>query len=510
MRAKKVAKLMFVIQKGKSKKYAYAFKVRKTVYLETWVEQINNARRLTEADLRQLQVDVDDEDSSYEPLDSPSENRSTLDKGDARGDDFDFVEEQLGVGMSSNSELEKEVPVKRLPEYTPCTEPTWLNNVLHRVFLQMASLEVFHNFIKVSIDQSFESITPRPAILGEMHILEFNWGTKIFSLKNTKADYLQTGELVVETDIDYRGSLSAVLSIVLKLRARRLKVVATVTVKSLVGTLHILMPEDINGKWEMRLVRKPEFDLNVEITAGGRRLPQFKSLLHRILTKVVNDYLVYPKGIRMYIPFPGIAPEVEIMEGHKPTRAITQTKEASRRQLSSASSGQLATSSSAAVKKPEMPKLKDAPIPEDKIRQDTPDAIARKYHLKMFISRAVNLGDLEIIDELFLEECNVHGVLPINVILHGRAAIKKFVVELRTAFPDLSFTIADEVAWQSYCITARYVAKGTHKRPLWDYQPSGVERILHGVVMLKFDKSNQNVTEFWNFINPRSLYKLLN
>ena len=79
-----------------------------------------------------------------------------------------------------------------------------------------------------------------------------------------------------------------------------------------------------------------------------------------------------------------------------------------------------------------------------------------------------NFGSLLIsslvIDEVFAEKCNVHGVVPINVVLNGRAAVKKFVVEMRYAFPDLSFTIADTVAWQNGSITCRYVAKGTHKR----------------------------------------------
>ena len=38
-----------------------------------------------------------------------------------------------------------------------------------------------------------------------------------------------------------------------------------------------------------------------------------KTYFFSILSKVVTDYIVYPKGLRLYIPFPGVEPELEIM-----------------------------------------------------------------------------------------------------------------------------------------------------------------------------------------------------
>ena len=69
-----------------------------------------------------------------------------------------------------------------------------------------------------------------------MRLMEFNWGHQAPVLKNTKAGFVEpTGDLVVETDLDYEGELSAVMTIVLRLPARPLKVVASVTIARLVG-----------------------------------------------------------------------------------------------------------------------------------------------------------------------------------------------------------------------------------------------------------------------------------
>ena len=83
-----------------------------------------------------------------------------------------------------------------------------------------------------------------------------------------------------------------------------------------------------------------------------------------------------------------------------------------------------------------------------------------KAILRQFFEVLFNAGDLSIADEVaginYLNHNPVPGELP------GREGLKAFVTYLRTAFPDIHFTIEDQVA-EGDKVATRFIGRGTHQ-----------------------------------------------
>ena len=104
-----------------------------------------------------------------------------------------------------------------------------------------------------------------------------------------------------------------------------------------------------------------------------------------------------------------------------------------------------------------------------------------------------NKGDLSLIDELIAPNYVLHD--PTRPGLKGRAGIKESIAMFRTAFPDLHFTIEDQVAEREKIVT-RYTVQGTHLGPLMGIPATGKQGIITGIDIYRI--TDGQIEEAWS------------
>ncbi len=104
-----------------------------------------------------------------------------------------------------------------------------------------------------------------------------------------------------------------------------------------------------------------------------------------------------------------------------------------------------------------------------------------------------NKGDLSLIDELIAPNYVLHD--PVRPGLEGRARIKESIAMFRRAFPDLSFTIEDQVAERDIVVT-RYIIQGTHLGPLMGIPATGKRGTITGIDIYRV--TDGQIEEAWS------------
>ena len=117
----------------------------------------------------------------------------------------------------------------------------------------------------------------------------------------------------------------------------------------------------------------------------------------------------------------------------------------------------------------------------------------------------LNRGDLSAADEAFADDCVVH-ITGVPEPIRGVAAWKQFVSGLVAAFPDLHFTIEDQVAGQDR-VAFRWRGTGTHTGPLGAVPPTGKPIAIDGLILDRV--ADGRVVERWEqWDQPRMLQQL--
>ncbi|HXN00466.1 MAG TPA: ester cyclase [Candidatus Dormibacteraeota bacterium] len=96
-----------------------------------------------------------------------------------------------------------------------------------------------------------------------------------------------------------------------------------------------------------------------------------------------------------------------------------------------------------------------------------------KVNSRRFLEDAANRGSVDLLDELADPNCVVHqadGVGGNDI--RGREAFKQFLKMYYAAFPDLHFTVEDQVAEGDKVVT-RWSSEGTHNGELMGIAPTG-------------------------------------
>jgi steroid delta-isomerase-like uncharacterized protein len=104
-----------------------------------------------------------------------------------------------------------------------------------------------------------------------------------------------------------------------------------------------------------------------------------------------------------------------------------------------------------------------------------------------------NKGDLRLIDELIAPNYVLHD--PTRPGLRGRAGIKESIAMFRTAFPDLHFTIEDQVAEREKIVT-RYTVQGTHLGTLMGIPATGKQGTITGIDIYRI--TDGQIEEAWS------------
>lgn len=93
----------------------------------------------------------------------------------------------------------------------------------------------------------------------------------------------------------------------------------------------------------------------------------------------------------------------------------------------------------------------------------------------------LNRGDVSAADAAFAPDCVVH-ITGVAAPFRGVAAWKEFVTGMLQAFPDLHFTIEDQLV-QGDRAAFRWRATGTHTGPLGAAPPTGKKVALDGLIL---------------------------
>ena len=115
-----------------------------------------------------------------------------------------------------------------------------------------------------------------------------------------------------------------------------------------------------------------------------------------------------------------------------------------------------------------------------------------KAILRRFFEDLFNTGNLAVADEIVATDYLNHNAAPGET--PGREGLKQFVAAVRTAFPDLHFTVEDQIAEGDKVVT-RWTSTGTHQGEFGGIPATGKQVRLtalniHRVV-------NGQVTEGW-------------
>jgi steroid delta-isomerase-like uncharacterized protein len=114
-------------------------------------------------------------------------------------------------------------------------------------------------------------------------------------------------------------------------------------------------------------------------------------------------------------------------------------------------------------------------------------------------------GDVSVADAAFAPECVIHFTgVPDPV--RGVGAWKQLVAGFLAAFPDLHFTIEEQII-SGDRVVIRWRATGTHKGPLGEVPPTGKSISIDGLILDRIAQGR--VVERWEqFDQPRMLQQL--
>ena len=128
---------------------------------------------------------------------------------------------------------------------------------------------------------------------------------------------------------------------------------------------------------------------------------------------------------------------------------------------------------------------------------------------KQLVRRAVELiwngAKYDHLEEFITSDFVVHTSLPENQV-HGVQGIRQFYTGLRNAFPDISFTIHDQVAEGDKVVTY-WAAEGTHKGNFKGIPATGRHFRITATVIDRIE--NGKVRECWSNVDELSLLQQL-
>lgn len=202
-------------------------------------------------------------------------------------------------------------------------------------------------------------------------------------------------------------------------------------------------------------------------------IPKLKHFLFSFARQAAFTALVHPSSIRWFWPIPGRKVDVELRshkDGAKPKKATKGHTQI--------------------------------------LPRDSSDVVACKYVALEFFNNVLNLYRYERLDQLFAPDCVVYGTSFVDVPLTGRDAVLAWLVQLRTAIPDIRFFI-DELNAAKNNICIQWTARGTFTHDLWDYPATGQEMLLRGVFNMKVRDGNQLITELCIYWSLGSIYGLV-
>ncbi len=127
----------------------------------------------------------------------------------------------------------------------------------------------------------------------------------------------------------------------------------------------------------------------------------------------------------------------------------------------------------------------------------------------MLVRRAIdeiwNGGNYAILDELLANNIVIHAATPAAA-THGPEGIVGFYTGLRSAFPDVHFTIEDQIADDDRVVT-RWTAHATHTGEFQGIPPTGKRVVMTGIDIDRI--AHGKVAECWPVVDELGLLNQL-
>ncbi len=126
---------------------------------------------------------------------------------------------------------------------------------------------------------------------------------------------------------------------------------------------------------------------------------------------------------------------------------------------------------------------------------------------KMLVRRTLeevySQGHLAVVDELVASDFVIHTP---SEEIRGPEGTKQFVAALRTAFPDIHFTVEDQIAEGDMVVT-RWTARGTHTGEFQGLPPTGKQVRLAGTDIDRI--ADGKAVECWANVDELGLMRQL-
>jgi steroid delta-isomerase-like uncharacterized protein len=126
-----------------------------------------------------------------------------------------------------------------------------------------------------------------------------------------------------------------------------------------------------------------------------------------------------------------------------------------------------------------------------------------KARIRRVIEEVYNRGDLSVVDEVAASDLVIHAS---SQDIRGREGAKQYVATLRAAFPDLHFTIEDQIAEGDRVVT-RWTARGTHRGEFQSVPATGRKIRLEGTDIDRM--ADGKVVECWAHVDELGLMQQL-
>lgn len=126
-----------------------------------------------------------------------------------------------------------------------------------------------------------------------------------------------------------------------------------------------------------------------------------------------------------------------------------------------------------------------------------------KVMARRAIEEVYNGGKLDLVDELAADDFVIH--LPSRDI-HGSSGAKQYIATLRESFPDIHFTIDDQVC-EGDTVVTRWTASGTHTGEFQGIPPTGRQGVISGVDIDRI--ADEKVVECWVSLDELGLLQQL-
>lgn len=124
---------------------------------------------------------------------------------------------------------------------------------------------------------------------------------------------------------------------------------------------------------------------------------------------------------------------------------------------------------------------------------------------RRLIEEVWNRGNFDVVDELVAGDYVGHSSSSAED-TQGPAGYRQFYAALRRAFPDLTFTVEDQIAEGDRVVT-RWSAHGTHEGEFQGIPPTGRRGTITGITIGRI--ANGKITECWTNADDLGLMRLL-